>query len=66
VREARVSYNRGGPENPLSNEELEVKFYENAERALPEEQVEELRATLNALNESGAVEDVVRLVRSGS
>ena len=66
VREARVSYNRGGPENPLSNEELEVKFYENAERALPEEQVEELRAILNALTELGAVEDVVRLVRSGS
>ncbi len=65
-REARVSHNRGGPENPLSNEELEVKFYENAERALLEEQVEELRATLKALNESGTVEDVVRLVRSRS
>ena len=26
VRESRVSHNRGGPENPLSDEELEVKF----------------------------------------
>lgn len=26
VREARVSRNPGGPEDPLSDEELEVKF----------------------------------------
>jgi 2-methylcitrate dehydratase PrpD len=67
VREARISHNRGGPENPLSDEELEIKFRTNAERALPTRQVEELRSALGELAESGTVEDVMRLaqVQSG-
>ena len=63
-REARVSHNRGGPENPLSDEELEVKFRANARRALPAEQVEELRSALEALGEADTVGDVVRLSRA--
>ncbi len=59
-REARVSHNRGGPENPLSDEELEVKFHTNAERTLPADRVEELRAALDALDESDTVEAVMR------
>jgi 2-methylcitrate dehydratase PrpD len=61
VRESRVSHNRGGPENPLSNEELEVKFRTNARRALPAKQVEELRCALEALGEADTVGDVMRL-----
>ena len=64
AREARISHNRGGPENPLSDEELEVKFRANARRALPAEQVEELRSALEALGEADTVGDVVRLSRA--
>ncbi len=35
--EARVEVNRGGPGNPLSDEELARKFHDNAVRSLPEE-----------------------------
>jgi 2-methylcitrate dehydratase PrpD len=61
VREARVSCNRGGPENPLSNEELEVKFRTNAGRVLPAKQVEELRCALEALGGADTMGDVTRL-----
>jgi len=62
VGEARVSRNRGGPENPLSDEELEVKFRTNAGRALPAKQVEELRFALEALGEADTVGEVTRLL----
>jgi 2-methylcitrate dehydratase PrpD len=42
--EARVEVNRGGPGNPLSNEELARKFHDNAVRPLPEERAAELAA----------------------
>jgi 2-methylcitrate dehydratase PrpD len=61
VRESRVSHNRGGPENPLSDEELEVKFRTNAGRVLPARQVEELRCALETLGEADTVGDVMRL-----
>jgi 2-methylcitrate dehydratase PrpD len=64
AREARISHNRGGPENPLSDEELEVKFRANAGIALPAERVEELRSALEALGEADTVGDVVRLYRA--
>jgi 2-methylcitrate dehydratase PrpD len=64
AREARISHNRGGPENPLSDEELEIKFRANAGVALPAEQVEELRSALEALGEADTVGDVVRLSRA--
>ena len=64
AREARISHNRGGPENPLSDEELEVKFRANAGTALPAERVEELRSALEALGEADTVGDVVRLSRA--
>ena len=63
TREARVSHNRGGPENPLSDEELEVKFRTNAGRALPIEKVEELRSALGTLGEPGAMEHLVPMIR---
>jgi 2-methylcitrate dehydratase PrpD len=63
AREARVSHNRGGPENPLSDEDLEVKFHTNAGRVLPGEQVEELRFALEALEGSETVEDLMQLAQ---
>ena len=63
VREARISHNRGGPENPLSDEELEIKFRTNAERVLNKELVEELRSALQALDSSGTVDDVMQRTR---
>ncbi len=54
LREARVSYNRGRPKHPGSNEDLEVKFRTNAGCALPVEKVEELRSALVTLNGLGA------------
>ena len=56
MREARVSYNRGGPENPPSIEELKAKFRSNAERALPGDLTKELEKkplTLDRLEDVG-------------
>ena len=39
--EARVEVNRGGPGNPLSDEELARKFHDNEVRSLPEERAAE-------------------------
>jgi 2-methylcitrate dehydratase PrpD len=60
VREARISHNRGGPENPLSDEELEVKFRTNAGRVLSEQKVDELGSALKALDNLGSVGEVMR------
>ncbi len=60
-REAKIFHNRGGPENPLSNEELEVKFRDNARRVLPEDSVAELGETMRRLEDFGSVEEVMRL-----
>jgi 2-methylcitrate dehydratase PrpD len=64
-RKARVSHNRGGPENPLSDKELETKFRTNAGRVLPRRQVEELEEALRSLADAETVEDAVELVRVG-
>lgn len=61
VREARISHNRGGPQNPLSDEELELKFRTNAERAFPSERVADLRIALRSLETSKTVDEVARL-----
>jgi 2-methylcitrate dehydratase PrpD len=61
VHEARVMHNRGGPDNPLSDEELEVKFRSNAERVLPGEQIDELEEALRSLEVSGKVVEVMDL-----
>jgi 2-methylcitrate dehydratase PrpD len=59
IREARVSHNRGGPENPLSDEELDAKFRTNATRALPERAAEDLRISLQDLENLGRVDDLL-------
>lgn len=61
-REVFVRSSRGGPENPLTDEELGRKFELNATRALPRERVEEIRVAVVALHEAASVEPLLRLV----
>ena len=63
TREARVSHNRGGPENPLSDEELETKFHANATRVLSREDTEELRTALQDLENLDRVDEITRLAQ---
>jgi 2-methylcitrate dehydratase PrpD len=49
-REVPVLSNRGGPERPLSDEELDRKFQHNAARSLPPDQVARLDGLLSALD----------------
>jgi 2-methylcitrate dehydratase PrpD len=58
--EARVEVNRGGPGNPLSDEELARNFHDNAVRSLPEE----LAARTLALPDAQSVEDLTALLTS--
>jgi 2-methylcitrate dehydratase PrpD len=62
--EARVEVNRGGPGNPLSDEELARKFHDNTVRSLPEERAAELAARTLALPDAQSVEDLTALLTS--
>lgn len=64
MREACVSHDRSGPESPLSDEELKVKFHTNARHTLPADRVEELRAALAILDELDGVDDIMRPLRT--
>jgi 2-methylcitrate dehydratase PrpD len=63
--EARVSHNRGGPENPLSDQELKTKFLTNAERVLPAARVEELARALEVLGGAKSIEETMEITRVG-
>ena len=63
--EARVSHNRGGPENPLSDQELKTKFLTNAERVLPATRVEELARALEVLGGAKTIEETMEITRVG-
>jgi hypothetical protein len=57
---ARVEVNRGGPGNPLSDEEPARKFHDNAVRSFPEE----LAARTLAPPDARSVEDLTALLTS--
>ncbi|MEU8105909.1 MmgE/PrpD family protein [Nonomuraea muscovyensis] len=59
--EHRVDSSRGGPERPLTREELAVKFRANAGRALPADQVEALLAAARELPVSPSPAALLRL-----
>src|SRR5262249_15718672 len=54
-----VLVNRGGPERPLSNEELSVKFSENGRGVLTPAATEALRSAIDRIAEAGDVAEVV-------
>jgi len=56
--ETRVEVNRGGPGNPLSDEELARKFHDNAVRSLSAERAAEIAARTLALPDAQGVEDL--------
>ena len=58
--EADFPHQRGGPENPLSRQEVLEKFRENAGRALPEEALEALEHTILALDDQHDVRGLLR------
>ena len=58
--EADLPHQRGGPENPLSRQEVLAKFRENAGRALPEEALEALEHTILALDDQHDVRGLLR------
>ena len=62
--EARVEVNRGGPGNPLSDEELAGKFHDNAVRSLPEERGAEIAARTLALPDAQSAGDLTALLTS--
>jgi len=60
---------RGGPDAPLTREELETKFRGNAGLALPPERVERAIRSVHALAGGGSVVDLVAAItpeRTGS
>lgn len=61
IREARVLVNRGSPDDPLSDEELALKFSTNARKVLSSEQTESLRTAIMALDTIDAVADMMQL-----
>jgi 2-methylcitrate dehydratase PrpD len=60
VLEAELPHQRGGPENPLSADEVRAKFRENAGLALVPEAVESLEAAILSLEQ---LDDVTGLLR---
>lgn len=62
-REVRILHNRGGSKNPLSEKELEVKFRDNAERALSQEHSEQLWEKLQTLDEADSMSDMMQLTQ---
>ena len=60
VLEAELPHQRGGPENPLSADEVRAKFRENAGMSLPEATVESLESAILSLEQ---LDDVGGLLR---
>ncbi|MEX2323716.1 MAG: MmgE/PrpD family protein [Acidimicrobiia bacterium] len=57
----RVTHNRGGPDRPLSPEELALKFRLNARRSVPAEQTAGLEAAIWSLETSESIASLMQL-----
>ena len=64
THEERVMANRGGPGNPLGDDELRRKFTLNAEHAVPAARADELARAIFALDEADTVGHLLALTRS--
>jgi 2-methylcitrate dehydratase PrpD len=64
VREERLSHNRGGPENPLSAQELATKFRLNASRAVDDAAARDLTELVARLGTDSTPVMVTGLLRS--
>jgi 2-methylcitrate dehydratase PrpD len=60
VLEAELPHQRGGPENPLSDDEVRAKFRENSLLACGEEYVEALEGAILRLEELDSVRGLLR------
>ncbi|TAK29556.1 MAG: MmgE/PrpD family protein [Chloroflexota bacterium] len=63
VLEERVMANRGGPDNPLSDDELLLKFRLNAERSVAPAQAERIAAAIMSMQRLERVGDILALAR---
>ena len=54
--------NRGGPERPLSDEELAVKFSENCRSVLAPETTEALRSSIDRMVEAKDLSEIIRIL----
>jgi 2-methylcitrate dehydratase PrpD len=57
----RERFNRGGPRNPMSKDEIVDKFMDNACRAIPSGQAQEIARLIDNLEECGDVGQLVNL-----
>ncbi len=64
--EARVDSNRGGPQRPLSDEELATKFRDNASRSLSDEQVGEIERRAEVLGTERPLSEFTDVVPVGT
>jgi len=60
--EEAVMSNRGGPERPLSDRELELKFADNAGRLLGESKLRQVQENVLSLERQDAIEPTISLM----
>lgn len=65
LHEQKVLHNRGGPENPLSQEELQLKFMVNARRTLEPSSAAELAAKIRSMEEV-TIRELMALTAAGA
>lgn len=63
IWEKRVLVNRGGPENPLSEQELLIKYKLNAERSLGQARVEQLAQAVAQLEDAEDLRELMDLAQ---
>lgn len=64
--EQRTDVNRGGPQNPLSDEEIATKFEMNARRHVPGGLIEQISAAALALPDAAEVSGLTSLLRAAA
>jgi 2-methylcitrate dehydratase PrpD len=62
--ERRVMHNRGGPGNPLSDDELRTKFRLNAELLLPRRRADQLAEAVFSLESADSIDQLLDPARS--